>query len=82
MTSWSSPLGAFEVADLVHHRLEPVVYGLWLFSIVEDELFELSLDHLPLGDIGDLVTFMRHLEYFPNLFCTLQPLHIVILLLA
>jgi hypothetical protein len=49
------PLGAPEVTHLVDHRLEPVVHGLRLFSFIEDESTELSLDHLPLGDLGYLV---------------------------
>jgi hypothetical protein len=42
------PLGAPEVAHLVDHCLEPVVHHLRLFSFVEDESTEFSLDHLPL----------------------------------
>jgi hypothetical protein len=34
-------LGALEVAHLVHQGLEPVVHGLWLLSLVEDEPTEL-----------------------------------------
>jgi hypothetical protein len=49
------PLGALEVADLVDHRLELVVHCLWLFSFVEDESTEFSLDHFTLGDFGHLV---------------------------
>jgi hypothetical protein len=47
------PLGAPEVADLVHHSIESVVHGCWLFSFVEDELTEFSLDCFPLSDLGD-----------------------------
>jgi hypothetical protein len=65
---------------LVHHCLEPVVHGLWLFSFVEDEPNELSLDCFLLGDLGHLVSFMRHFEDVPNLFGTFQPLHLVVLL--
>jgi hypothetical protein len=72
------PLGAPEVANLVHHRLESVVHGLWLLSFVEDEPTEFSLDHLPLGDLGNLVTFVCRHEDVPNLFGTLQSLHLVI----
>ena len=43
-----------EVAHLVDHRLEPVVHGLRLFSFVEDESTEFSLDRLALGDLGHL----------------------------
>ena len=62
------PLGALEVADLVDHRLEPVVHGLQLFSFVEDESTELPLDRLPLGDLGHLVPFVRGLEHVQNFF--------------
>jgi hypothetical protein len=78
--SWSSPFGAPEVVHLVHQGLEPVVHGLWLLSLVEDESTELPLDRLPLGDLGHLVSFVRCLEHVPNLFGTLQPLHLIILL--
>jgi hypothetical protein len=74
------PLGALEVADLVHHCLEPIVHGLWLFSFVEDELTEFSLDHFALGGLGHFVPFMRRLEDVPNLFGTFQPLHLIVLL--
>jgi hypothetical protein len=60
------PLGAPEVAHLVDHRLEPVIHYLWLFSFVEDESTELSLDHFALGDLGHIVPFMRRLEDIPN----------------
>jgi hypothetical protein len=49
------PIGAPKVANLVHHGLEPVVYGLWLFSFVEDEPTEFSLNCFLLGDLGDFV---------------------------
>jgi hypothetical protein len=49
------PLDVPEVADLVHHGLEPVVHGLWLFSFVEDEPTKFSLDCFLLGDLGDFV---------------------------
>jgi hypothetical protein len=49
------PLGAPEVADLVHYGLQPVVHGLWLFSFVEDEPTKFSLDCFLLGDLGDFV---------------------------
>jgi hypothetical protein len=74
------PLGAPEVADLVDHRLEPVVHCLWLSYFVEDESTEFSLDRFPLGDFGHLVPFMHRLEDVPNFFGTLQPLHLVVLL--
>jgi hypothetical protein len=74
------PLGAPEVAHLVHQGLELVVHRLWLLSLVEDESTELPLDRLPLGDLGHLVPFVRGLEHVPNLLGTLQPLHFVILL--
>jgi hypothetical protein len=74
------PLGHPEVADLVHHGLEPVVHSLQLFSFVEDEPAEFSLDCFPLGDLGDFVPFVRHLEDVPSLFGTFQPLHLVVLL--
>jgi hypothetical protein len=74
------PLGAPEVAHLVHHCLSSVVHCLWLFSFVEDESTELALDRLPLGDLGHLVPFVRGFEDVPNFFGVLQPLHLVILL--
>jgi hypothetical protein len=61
------PLGAFKVADLIHHCLKPVVHELWLLSFVEDEPPDLSLDDLPLGDIGHPNTFMHHFEHVPYL---------------
>ena len=74
------PLGDPEVADLVDHRLEPVVHRLWLFSLVEDEPTEFSLDRFPFGDLCHFIFFVRRLEDIPNLFGTLQPLHLVVLL--
>jgi hypothetical protein len=74
------PLGAPEVADLVHHRLDPVVHCLWPFSFVEDEPTEDSLNHFPLGDLCHFIPFMPRLEDVPNFFGTLQPLHLVVLL--
>ena len=62
------PLGSPKVADLVDHCLEPVVHCLWLFSFVEDESTELSLDRLVLGDLGHLVPFVCRFEDVPNLF--------------
>jgi hypothetical protein len=53
---------------LIDHGLEPVVHGLRLFSFVEDESTELSLDRLPLGDLGHLVSFVRGFEDVPNFF--------------
>jgi hypothetical protein len=52
------PLGAPEVAHLIHQGLEPVVHGLWLLSLVEEESTELPLDRLLLGDLGHLIPFM------------------------
>ena len=74
------PFCAPEVAHLIDHRLEPIVHGLRLFSFVEDESTEFSLDHFALGDLGHLVPFMRRLEDIPNLFGIFQPLHLIILL--
>jgi hypothetical protein len=65
------PLGSLKVEDLVHHSLKSVVHSLELFSFVEDEPSELSLDHLSLGDLGDPVTFMHRLKHIPNLLCAL-----------
>jgi hypothetical protein len=62
------PLGAPEVAHLVHHCFEPVVHSLRLFPFVEDESTELSLDRLTFGDLGHLVPFVRHFEDVPNFF--------------
>jgi hypothetical protein len=53
---------------------------LWLLSLVEDELTELPLDRLPLGDLGHLISLVCGLEYVPNLLGTLQSLHFIILL--
>jgi hypothetical protein len=55
------PFCAPEVAHLIDQGLEPVVHCLWLLSLVEDESNELSLDHLPLGDLGHLISFVRGL---------------------
>jgi hypothetical protein len=74
------PLGAPEVADLVHHCLEPVVHGLWLFSFVKDDPTGFSLDCFSLGDLGYFIPFVRRLEDVPNFFGTFQPLHLVVLL--
>jgi hypothetical protein len=74
------PFGAPEVAHLVDHRLEPVVHCSWLFSFVEDESTELSLDRLALGDLGHLVPFVRCLQDIPNFFSIFQPLDLIILL--
>jgi hypothetical protein len=74
------PLGAPKVADLIHHCLEPIVHGLWLFSFVEDQPTEFSLDHFTLGDLGHFVPFMCRLEDVPNFFGTFQPLHLVVVL--
>jgi hypothetical protein len=62
------PFGAPDVAHLVHHGLEPIVHRLRLFSFVEDESIEFSLDRLALGDLGHLVPFVRSFEEVPNLF--------------
>jgi hypothetical protein len=74
------PFCAPEVVHLVHQGLEPVVHGLWLLSLVEHETTELPLDRFPLGDLGHLISLVRGLEYVLNLFGTLQPLHLIILL--
>jgi hypothetical protein len=60
--------GAPEVAHLVHHGLEPVVHGLRLFSFVEDESTEFSLDRFVFGDLGHLIPFVRGFEDIPNFF--------------
>jgi hypothetical protein len=62
------PFCALEVAHLIHQGLEPVVHGLWLLSLVEDESTELPLDRFPLGDLGHLIPFVRGLEDVPNFF--------------
>jgi hypothetical protein len=62
------PLGAPKVAHLSHQGLEPVVHGLWLLSLVEDESTVLPLGRLPFGDLGHLVPFVRRLEDVPNFF--------------
>jgi hypothetical protein len=56
------PFGAPKVAHLIHHGLEPVVHGLRLFSFVEDESTDFSLDRLALRDLGHLVPFVRRFE--------------------
>jgi hypothetical protein len=70
--------GAPEVAHLIHQGLEPFVHGLWLLSLVEHESTELPLDRFLLGDLGHLISFVRGFEHVPNLFGTLQPLHLII----
>jgi hypothetical protein len=75
-----NPFCAPKVAHLFHQGLEPVVHGLWLLSLVEDESTELPLDRLPLGDLGHLISLVRGLEPVPNLLGALQPLHFIILL--
>jgi hypothetical protein len=62
------PFCAPEVAYLIDHRLEPVVHGLRLFPLVEDESTELPLDRLFFGDLGHLVPFVRGFEDIPNFF--------------
>jgi hypothetical protein len=62
------PFGAPEVAHLIHHCFEPILHRLRLFSFIEDESTELSLDRLPLGDPGHLVHFVHRFEDIPNLF--------------
>jgi hypothetical protein len=74
------PFSAPEVSHLVHQGLKPVVHGLWILPLVKHEATELPLDRFPLGDLGHLVSFVCGLEYIPNLFGALQPLHLVILL--
>jgi hypothetical protein len=74
------PFLALEVAHLVHQGLEPVVHFLWLLPLAKPEATEFPLDRLPLGDLGYFVSFVRRLEYVPNLLCALQPLHLIILL--
>jgi hypothetical protein len=74
------PLGAPEVAHLVHQGLEPVVHCLRLLPLMKHEATELPLDRFPLGDLGHLVSFVRGLEYIPNLFGALQSLDLIILL--
>ena len=76
------PLRAPEAAYLVDHCFEPVVHCLWLFSLVEDEPTEFSLNRFVLGDFGHFVPFMRRLEDVPNFIGTLQFLHLVVLLLT
>jgi hypothetical protein len=53
---------------------------LWLLPLAKAKATELPLDRIPLGDLGHLVSFVRGLEYVPNLLGTLQSLHLVILL--
>jgi hypothetical protein len=67
------PFGAPEVAHLVDHSFKSVVHCVWLFYFVEDELTELSLDRLALGDFGHLVSFMRRFEDIPNFFGIFNP---------
>ena len=70
------PFGAPEVAHLVYQDLEPVVHCLWLLPMVKHEATELPLDHLPLGDLGHLISLVCRLEYVPNLLGALQPLYL------
>ena len=56
------PLYAPEVARLVHQGLEPIVHVLWLLPFAKPEPTELPLNRFPLGDLGELITFMRGLE--------------------
>jgi hypothetical protein len=67
------PFCAPEVTHLVDHCFEPVVNCLWLISFVKDESTELSLDRLPLGDLGHLVPLVRCLEDIPNFFGISNP---------
>jgi hypothetical protein len=64
----------------VHYGLESVIHGFWLFSFVEDEPTESSLNCFSLGDLSDFVPSVCRLEDIPNFFGTFQPLHLVILL--
>jgi hypothetical protein len=61
------PFRAPEVAHLVHQGLQAVVHGLRVLALVESEPTELPLDRLPLGDFGHLISFVRGLEYVPNI---------------
>jgi hypothetical protein len=67
------PFGALKVAHLIHHCFESIVHCLRLFSFVEDESTELSLDRLPLSDLGHLVPFVCHFEDVPNFFGIFNP---------
>jgi hypothetical protein len=67
------PFGAPEVAHLVDHSFEPIVHRLRLFSFVEDESTEFSLDRFVLGDLGHLVPFVRRFENVPNFFGIFNP---------
>jgi hypothetical protein len=67
------PVRAPKVAHLVDHRLEPVVHCLRLFSFVEDESTEFTLDCFALGDFGHLVPLMCRLEDIPNFFSIFNP---------
>jgi hypothetical protein len=60
-------------ADLVHHCLESVVHGLWLFSFVEDEPTEFSLDRFPLGDLGHFIPFVCRLRMSQNSLALFNP---------
>jgi hypothetical protein len=72
------PFGAPEVAHLIDQGLEPVVYCLWLLSLVEVESTVLPLDRLPLGDLGHLIPFVCGLKHVPNLLGALQPFIILL----
>jgi hypothetical protein len=74
------PIGAPKIAHLIHHCFEPVVHCLWLFSFVEDESTEFSLDRLTFGDLCHLVPLVCRFEDVPNFFGIFQPLHLIILL--
>jgi hypothetical protein len=76
------PLLTPEVAHLVHQGFEPVVHILWLFPLAKTKATELPLDRFPLGDLGEFITLVCGLEKVPNFLCILQPLHLVVFLLA
>ena len=73
------PLGTLEVAHLIDHCLSRL-YILRLFSFVEDESIEFSLDRFTLGDLGHLIPIVRGFEDVSNFFGVLQPLDLIILL--
>jgi hypothetical protein len=48
------PLGALEVADLVHFGLESIVHLLWPLSFVDGEPSDLSFNELHSCNLDDL----------------------------
>jgi hypothetical protein len=78
--SWSSHFLLPRLRTWFTKVLSRFVHILWLLPLAKSEATELPLDRFPLGDLGYFVSFVRRLEYVPNLLGALQSLHLVILL--